>query len=457
MCGIFGAVNVENASFYAYYGIYALQHRGQEGVGIASFDGNSINFIKKSGLVLENIKKEHLINLKGNNAISHVRYSTAGGSSDKNLQPFVRNTKIGQIAIVHNGNLTNYKKIKDILEKNNVYLESSSDTESIIALFDTAKEKELDISYGNKDRDILPYLLDVLEKIEGAYSLLILYKNKVIAIRDTYGFRPLVMGRKKDSIFFASESCALDIVEAEYWREVYPGEIVIVENEEIRSYRFKETSKRSFCIFEEVYFARPDSIVFSKWAYETRKKMGIELAKEDDIEPDIVIPVPDSGIPSAIGYAQEKSKPFEFGLIRNHYIGRSFIAPTQDLRNLNVLMKLNANRGILKDKNVVVVDDSLVRGTTSKRIVNILKEAGAKKVHLRISSPPVIGPCYYGIDTPTKEELIANNMPIEDIRKFIGATTLKYLSLDGLLKAVGDKGDYCTACFTEKYPIALKV
>jgi len=285
--------------------------------------------------------------------------------------------------------------------------------------------------------------------VEGAYSILMIINGKLIAARDPLGFRPLLMGRRQDAIVFASETCAFDIIEADYWREIKPGEITIVDENGIRTYFFAKSPKPKKCIFEHVYFARPDSFIFSEYSYNVRKKMGMELAKEDDIIPDIVIPVPDSGMPAAIGYSQYKNIPYEMGLVRNHYIGRTFIAPTQDIRNLSVLMKLNPNKGIIKDKSIVVVDDSIVRGTTSKRIVNLLKEAGAKEVHMRIASPPVIGPCYYGIDTPTKEELMASHMSVEDIRRFIGADSLKYLSLEGLMRSVQEPDSFCDACFTE--------
>jgi len=319
-------------------------------------------------------------------------------------------------------------------------------------------EKDNSIDPHVSDEEILPYLVSALKMIEGAYSILMIVKGKLIAARDPLGFRPLLMGRRKgingsDAIVFASESCAFDIIEADYWREIKPGEITIVDENGIRTYFFSKSQETKKCIFEFVYFSRPDSFVFSEYPYNVRKNMGIELAKEDETTPDIVIPVPDSGIPAAIGYSQHKNIPYEMGLTRNHYVGRTFIAPSQDIRNLSVLMKLNPNRGVIKGKSILVIDDSIVRGTTSKRIVTLLKEAGAREVHMRIASPPVIGPCYYGIDTPTKEELMASHMSVEDIRKFIGADTLQYLSLEGLKRSVQDPDSFCDACFTERYPV----
>lgn len=462
MCGIFG-IYLNNskddiaASTLSYFGIYALQHRGQESAGICSFDGENMYRTANKGLVLDAISKDSLKNLKGHIAISHVRYSTAGDDSTSNIQPILRHSKIfGDIAIVHNGNLTNYHELKPVLHKNNISLKCSSDTEIILALLDIV-EKDNTIEYHPLDKDVLPYVISALKHIEGAYSILMIIDNKLIAIRDYLGFRPLVIGRKNNAIVFASETCAFDIIEAEYWREIKPGEITIVDENGIRVYFPFKSKEIKKCIFEHIYFARPDSFVFSEYPYELRKQMGIELAKEDDEIPDIVIPVPDSGIPAALGYSFYKDIPYELGLIRNHYIGRTFIAPTQDLRNLSVLMKLNPNKGVIKDKSIVVIDDSIVRGTTSKRIVNLLKESGAKEVHMRIASPPVIGPCYYGIDTPTKEELMASHMSIEEIRRFIGADSLKYLSIEGLYKALGAREGFCDACFTDNYPVLPKL
>ena len=464
MCGVFGVyltededVGFSKLATFAYFGIYSLQHRGQESAGICSYVNGEIVRIANKGLVLDAISKEDIKNLKGKVAISHVRYSTAGDDSFENIQPIVRSSsRFGEVAIVHNGNLTNYHLIRRMLEKNGVNLKCTSDTEVFLGLLDVV-EKDNSIAPHILDEELIPYLVSVLKVVEGAYSILMIINGKLIAARDPLGFRPLLMGRRKDAIVFASETCAFDIIEADYWREVKPGEITIVDENGIRTYFFSKSQNTKKCIFEHVYFARPDSLIFSEYPYNVRKKMGMELAKEDDVEADIVIPVPDSGMPAAIGYSQYKNIPYEMGLIRNHYIGRTFIAPSQDIRNLSVLMKLNPNKGIIKDKSVVVIDDSIVRGTTSKRIVNLLKEAGAKEVHMRIASPPVIGPCYYGIDTPTKEELMASHMSVEDIRKFIGANSLKYLSLEGLMRSVQDPDSFCDACFTDNYPVEIKL
>ncbi|NPA41517.1 MAG: amidophosphoribosyltransferase [Aquificae bacterium] len=454
MCGIAGVFNSPYASQYAFLQIYSLQHRGQESVGISSSDGKTIKTVKRPGRVLEAITQSDLDKLEGNMAIAHVRYSTAGDSGATNAQPLVRETSLGQVAVVHNGNIVNYVSLRRELEERGIEFEYSSDTELFLALLDTGEEfipEGLEIH--PRDREVLPKILYTLSRLEGAYSFLMILGDKLVAGRDPYGFRPLSVGRKGKTLLFASESCAFDILEGEFWREVNPGELMVIDNAGIRSYRVLDAPKKAMCIFEFVYFSRPDSYLFGEWAYEVRKNLGRQLAREDDVEADVVVPVPDSGVVPALGYAQERGLPFEMGLIRNHYVGRSFIEPSQELRNLRVLMKLSPNRAVLKDKRVVVIDDSLVRGTTSKRIVNMLRRAGVKEIHMRIASPPVVGPCYYGIDTPTKEELIANRMSLEDIRSFIGVDSLKYLSLEGLRSCVSDRENFCDACFSNKYPI----
>ncbi|WP_457600031.1 amidophosphoribosyltransferase [Hydrogenivirga sp.] len=454
MCGIAGVFNSPHASQYAFLQIYSLQHRGQESVGISTFDGERINTVRRAGRVLEAIKQEDLNTLKGNNAIAHVRYSTAGDSGATNAQPIVRNTSLGDVAVVHNGNIVNYVSLRRELEGLGTEFHYSSDTELFLALLDAGEELVPEgLRVHPRDTDFLPRLLYALSRLEGAYSFLMLLGDKVIAGRDPYGFRPLSVGRKGKTILFASESCAFDILEAEFWREVKPGEVLVVDELGIRSYHPFNSGRHAMCIFEFIYFARPDSYIFGEWAYDVRKELGRQLAREDNVEADVVVPVPDSGVVPALGYAEERDMPFEMGLIRNHYVGRSFIEPTQELRNLRVLMKLSPNRAVLKGRRVVVIDDSLVRGTTSKRIVNMLKRAGAKEIHMRIASPPVVGPCYYGIDTPTREELIANQMDIEDIRKFIGVDSLRYLSLEGLRGCVKDRSEFCDACFSNEYPI----
>ena len=457
MCGIAGVWGSSYASQYAFLEIYSLQHRGQESVGISSSDGKEIRTVKRSGRVLEAIKQEDLNYLKGDIAIAHVRYSTAGDSGATNAQPIVRRTDLGEVAIVHNGNLVNYLSLRGELESRGVEFSYSSDTELFLALLDSG---ETFIPEGTeihpRDKDLLPRLFYALTRVEGAYSFLMIVGDKLIAGRDPFGFRPLAVGRKGNALLFASESCAFETVEGELWREVKPGEILIVDEAGIRSYFPFGQKKRAQCIFEFVYFSRPDSFIFGEWAYKVRKELGRQLAREDDVEADVVVPVPDSGGGPAMGYAQEKKMPFEMGLIRNHYVGRSFIEPTQELRNLRVLMKLSPNRAVLEGKRVVVIDDSLVRGTTSKRIVNMLRRAGAKEIHMRIASPPVVGPCYYGIDTPTREELIANRMSLEDIKEFIGVDSLRYLSLEGLRSCVKDRENFCDACFSNEYPIPVE-
>ena len=456
MCGIFGVFNAEHAEKYAFYGIYALQHRGQESVGIAVSDFEEIRLVKKSGLVLEAIKKEDLEAIKGYSAIAHVRYSTAGDPGGINSQPLIRDTSLGRVGVVHNGNLVNYLPLKLELEEEGVKLYHTSDTELFLALLDLGEYVPSHIRLHPADREVLPKVFYALSRVKGAYSLLFLFKDRLVAVRDPMGFRPLLMGRLKDTVLFASESCAFDILQAELWREVKPGEVVVIDRQGIRSYFPFTSDRKAMCIFELVYFSKPESFVFGNWVYRARKRMGELLAYEDQVEADIVVPVPDSGLVPALGYAQAKGLPLELGLIRNHYVGRSFIEPTQELRDIKVLMKLNANRAVLEGKRVVVIDDSLVRGTTSKKIVAMLKRAGAKEVHMRIASPPVVGPCYFGIDTPTREELIANRMSLEDIRRFIGADSLRYLSLESLRASVESPQDYCDACFSNLYPLEVE-
>ncbi len=456
MCGIFGVFNAQHAERYAFYGIYALQHRGQESVGIAVSDYESVKVVKKPGLVLEAIRKEDLQNMFGYLAIAHVRYSTAGDSGGVNSQPIVRETSLGVCAVVHNGNLVNYLPLRAELEAKRVRLFHTSDTELFLALLEEGEFVPENIDLHPSDRDLLPKVFYVLSRVKGAYSLIYLFKDRLVAIRDPMGFRPLLMGRLKDTILFASESCAFDILGGELWREVKPGEVVVVDQQGIRSYFPLRSERRAMCIFELVYFSKPESFVFDNWVYKARKRMGELLAYEDQVQADVVVPVPDSGIVPAIGYSQVKGLPFELGVIRNHYVGRSFIEPTQELRDIKVLMKLNPNKAVLEGKRVVVIDDSLVRGTTSKKIVSMLRRAGAREVHMRIASPPVIGPCYYGIDTPTRDELIANRMSVEDIRRFIGADSLKYLSLESLRSVVESPQDFCDACFSNHYPLEVE-
>ena len=459
MCGIFGVFNSQEAPLHTYWGLYTLQHRGQESAGICSTDGKEFFLVKKQGLVLEALRQEDLKKLKGNSAIGHVRYSTAGDIGGTNAQPILAETSKGTFALVHNGNLTNYKILRRNLAEKGAVFKYTSDTEVFVHLID---QSEGWVPEGLKlhpnDEDFLPYLFDALRKVEGAYSLLILLKDKLIAVRDPFGFRPLEIGRRGESWFFSSESVGFDIVGAEFQRELKAGEVLVVDKEGLRSYfPFGDFSaRRAACIFEFIYFARPDSYIFGDWVYEVRKRLGRQLAREvgSKLEVDVVVPVPDSGIVPAIGFCEESGLPLELGLIRNHYVGRSFIQPTQELRDLKVLMKLSPVKSVLNGKRVAIVDDSLVRGTTARRIIKMLRKAGAKEVHVLIASPPVKFPCFYGIDIPTKEELIANSLSVEEIANHIGADSLNYLSVEGMLKAVKGEG-FCTACFTGEYPTKL--
>lgn len=453
MCGIFGIFNAEYAGKYAFYGIYALQHRGQESVGIATSDREGMYLVKKPGLVLEAITAKDMEALKGDTAIAHVRYSTSGDSGGLNAQPLLKETSLGQTALVHNGNLVNYHTLKTSLQERGVSFYHTSDSELFLTLLDVGEYVPQHVKLHPEDERILPKIFFALSKVKGAYSVIYMFKDRLVVARDPYGFRPLLIGRLKNSILFASESCAFDILGAETWREVKCGEVIVVDKKGIRSYQLFRQDKKAMCIFEFVYFSKPEVFLFGDWVYRVRKAMGMALAREDDINGDVVVPVPDSGVVPAIGYSQEKGIPLELGIIRNHYVGRSFIEPTQELRDIKVLMKLNPNRAVLEGKRVIVIDDSLVRGTTSRKIVSMLRRAGAKEIHLRIASPPVIGPCYYGIDTPTKEELIANRFSPEEIRQFIGADSLKYLSLEGLKSCVKRSEDFCDACFSGVYPV----
>ncbi len=456
MCGVFGVFNNSSAAELTFLGLHALQHRGQESAGIAVSDGYDINLKLGTGLVTKAIKQEDFKELKGDIAIGHVRYSTAGGSDTKNIQPFFAHFYGGSFAIAHNGNLVNALDIRLQLEKNGAIFRSTSDTEVFVHLIAKAKEPPPShIMLHKNDLDFIPLVFDAMRKARGAYSLTILREKQLIAVRDPYGFRPLVLGKNKSGSFFiASETCAFDIVDAEYLRDIKPGEVLVIDDSGMRSYfPFEDVERPEKCIFEFVYFARPDSLIFNDWVYEIRKEMGRKLAEEYPIDADCVVPVLDSGLLAAKGYSERSGIPLEIGLIRNHYVGRSFIQPTQEIRDLNVKLKLNPVKQVIEGKRLIVVDDSLVRGTTSKKIVNMLRKAGAKEIHLLISSPPVVSPCYYGIDTPTKEELIANQMSIEEIKNFIGCDSLHYLSLEGMLEAANPQKGYCTACFSGKYPV----
>ncbi|MEO2065404.1 MAG: amidophosphoribosyltransferase [Desulfurobacteriaceae bacterium] len=447
-CGVFGIYNNPNAAYYTYLGLYALQHRGQESAGIAVTDGNRIAYHRDFGLVSSVFKDENLKRLTGHVAVGHNRYSTSGASdSPDNIQPIVVSFKNGQMAIAHNGNLVNALNLREELEEEGSIFRGTSDSEVIVHLIVKSKKKKF-----------LDKLMDALGKLKGAYSLLVMTNKKLIAIRDPWGFRPLCMGELDGSPVFASETCAFDLIGAKYIRDVEPGEIVLIENGQMRSYRIpgSEGARKSQCIFEFVYFARPDSKIFGRSVYEVRKEFGRRLAKENPVEADIVVPVPDSGVVPALGYSQESGIPFELALIRNHYVGRTFIKPQQKMRDIGVKVKLNPVPELLKGKRVIVIDDSIVRGTTSRKIVRMLREAGAKEVHMRISSPPTKWPCYFGIDTPTKEQLIASSHSVEEICRYIEADSLGYLSLEGMIEAAGGgKENFCTACFDGDYPIEV--
>ncbi|GAB6074149.1 amidophosphoribosyltransferase [Nautilia lithotrophica] len=444
MCSVVGIYGNENASKLAYYALFAMQHRGQEAAGISSSDGKHIKTVKDRGLVTQIFKEEHFKILKGNMAIGHTRYSTAGDDSILDAQPVFARYGLGEISIVHNGNLVNAKEIRDELIKIGAIFQTNMDTENLIHLIAKNYEKKR-----LKDR-----IIDAVKRIKGAFSLVILSRTKMFVIRDPFGFRPLSLGKLKSGGYIvASETCAFELVGAEYVRDVKPGEMIIFENDEIKSEMIFDPIPKQ-CIFEYIYFARPDSNVFGKNVYSTRKQMGRELARELPVDADMVVPVPDSGVAAALGYAQESGIPFEMAIMRNHYVGRTFIEPTQEIRDLKVKMKLSPIRHKIEGKRLVVIDDSIVRGTTSRRIVRMLKEAGAKEVHMRIASPATTGPCYYGVDTPTKEELIASRLSTEEIAKYIEADSLAYLSIDSIIKAIKDKKEnYCFACFDGDYPI----
>ncbi len=440
-CAVVGIFNNEEASKLAYFSLHAMQHRGQEAAGISSGDGKRLHTIKDRGLVMQVFDEEKLETLKGHMAIGHTRYSTAGDDSILDAQPVHANYDLGQLSIVHNGNLTNHQEVRQELIKQGAIFQSSMDTENLIHLIARSEKEKL------KDR-----IVDAVKKIEGAFSLVFLSRTKMFAMRDRFGFRPLSLGRIGDGYVVASETCAFDLIGAEYIREVEPGEMLIFEKDKApQSIKVFEATPKH-CIFEFVYFARPDSQVYGQNVYQNRKNMGIELAKEQPVEADMVVPVPDGGVPAAIGYSQESGIPYEMGIMRNHYIGRTFIEPTQEMRDLKVKMKLSPITELIKGKRIIVIDDSIVRGTTSRRIIRMLKEAGAAEVHMRISSPPTTDPCFYGVDTPDKDKLIAANMRTEEICDYIEADSLAYLSNDALMRSVQSEGDnFCTACFTGDY------
>jgi amidophosphoribosyltransferase len=446
MCGIFGIFNHPEAANITYLGLHALQHRGQESAGITTTDGETMRTHRQMGLVSDIFSEPVLQKIQGHAAIGHVRYSTAGSSDLKNAQPFVVDYSKGSLAVAHNGNLTNAKIIREELQNYGSIFQSTMDTEVIVHLIALSHENST-----------LERLISALRRVEGSYSLLLLTDRELIAVRDPYGFRPLVLGRFKDLPVVSSESCAFDLVEAEYVREIQPGEVLHITPEGVQSYfPFKRLSHR-FCIFEYIYFARPDSNVFGRTVYNVRKAFGRELARESSVEADIVVPIPDSGISAAIGFSQASGIPFEMGLIRNHYVGRTFIEPKDSIRHFGVKLKLNVDHETVRGKRVVVIDDSIVRATTGRKIITMLRQQGAKEIHFRVTSPPTRFPCFYGIDTPSRAELIASSHEVEEINSFLTSDSLQYLSIDGMKRAIGDGSDsfsysFCDACFTGEYP-----
>jgi amidophosphoribosyltransferase len=443
MCGIFGVYPHEDAAQLACLGLYALQHRGEESGGIITRNGKKVYLHKALGLVSDVFDEKIMRSLRGELAIGHVRYSTTGSSNIKNTQPFYVKSKIGDIAIAHNGNLTNTLDLHRELENNGALFQTSMDSEIIAHLLAHSQKK-----------DIREAIIWSLSKLEGAYSLVLMLNDILIGARDTYGFRPLCLGKLDQAYVLASETCALDLIGAKYIRDVQPGEIVFIYKDKLESVVPFKKSTCAFCIFEYIYFARPDSNIFEHNVYMTRKRLGAQLATEFPAEADLVMPIPDSGVFAALGFSEAAKIPFEFGMIRNHYIGRTFIQPTQDLRDFRVRIKLNPLKEVLNGKRVIIVEDSIVRGTTSRMRVKTLRLAGAKELHMRISCPPLKFPCFYGIDFPTKKELVASKHDIAWIRDFIGADSLEYLSLEGMLNSMPlPKENFCTACYTGKYPV----
>jgi len=441
-CGVVGVFGHPEAATVAYLSLYALQHRGQESAGIVASNGEALISHRGMGHVAEIFDQEILSRLPGRLAIGHNRYSTHGSTVLKNCQPFVVEWAHGALAIAHNGNLVNADELRARLEARGSIFQSTVDSEVIVHLI-----------AGSAEGTLTDRIIDALTQVKGAYSLVFLTEDRIIAARDPAGFRPLVLGRIGDAVVIASETCALDLVDATYEREIEPGEIVTVSARGVESVHPFPPQKTHHCVFEYIYFARPDSRVFGRNVYEVRKELGRQLAREAPVPADIVIPVPDSGVPAAIGYAEEAGLPYEMGLIRNHYVGRTFIEPSSSIRHFGVKVKLNALREVLADKRIVVVDDSIVRGTTSRKLVHMLRQAGAREVHMRISSPPTTNPCFYGIDTPTKEELIASAHSVEEIREYLGADSLAYLSVSGMYGFTGKRASFCDACFTGQYPI----
>jgi len=445
MCGIFGVIGHKDAARLTYLGLYALQHRGEESTGIVVCNGRKISFHKGMGLVGDVFDEKIIKSLRGDLACGHVRYSTTGASITKNIQPFLANLQRGHIAIAHNGNLTNTLKLRETLEGEGSIFQTTMDSEIITHLFVKSKKKEAQSS-----------VIEALSQLEGAYSLVLILNDFLIGVRDPYGFRPLCLGKLDGAYVLASETCALDLIQAEYIREIEPGEVVFISKDKLESIKPFPKTRHALCIFEYIYFARPDSNIFGKNVYLTRKRLGCQLVRECPIDCDFVMSIPDSGNYAAVGFAQSSKIPYEVGMIRNHYVGRTFIQPSQFIRDFRVKVKLNPIKDALRNKRIAVIEDSIVRGTTSRIRVKTLRDAGAKELHMRISCPPLKFPCFYGIDFPTKKELIASKHTIEGIKDFMGLDSLKYLSLEGMLKSMLlPKEEFCTACFTGEYPTRL--
>jgi amidophosphoribosyltransferase len=442
-CGVFGIFGHPEAANMTYLGLYALQHRGQESAGIAASDGEQVRISRAMGYVADTFDGPSLAQLPGSVAIGHVRYSTAGESKLANAQPILIDCAHGQIALCHNGNLVNARELRDELVQQGSIFQSSSDTEVILHLYARSKARNAEDA-----------IVESVSQVQGAFSLVMLTKDRLVAVRDPHGFRPLAIGRLDDAIVVASETCAMDLIGATYERDVEPGEVLVVSSDGMKSLKPFPPARLSHCVFEHVYFARPDSYVFGKSVNEVRTNLGRILAREQPVDADVVVPVPDSGVCAAMGFAEESGVPLRMGLIRNHYVGRTFIQPQASIRHFGVKVKLNPVRSILEGKRVILVDDSIVRGTTSRKIVRMVRAAGAKEVHVRISCPPTISPCFYGVDTPRKTELIAATHTIDEIREFIEADSVAYLSLEGLMSAVGnERNTYCSSCYTGVYPV----
>jgi amidophosphoribosyltransferase len=444
-CGVFGIFGHPEAANMTYLGLYALQHRGQESAGIAASDNEIVRLTRAMGYVADVFNGENLSALSGPLAVGHVRYSTAGESRVANAQPFLIDCAHGQMAICHNGNLVNASELKDMLVRQGSIFQSSTDTEVVLHLYARSRKSSVEDA-----------IVDAVSQIQGAFSFVMMTRDKLIAVRDPHGFRPLALGRLDDAYVVCSETCAMDLIGATYVRDVEPGEILIISAEGMKSIRPFPPAHLAQCVFEHVYFSRPDSVVFGKSVNEVRTNLGRILAREQSVPADVIVPVPDSGVCAAVGFADESKIPLRMGLIRNHYVGRTFIQPQSSIRHFGVKVKLNPVRSILDGKRVVLVDDSLVRGTTSRKIVKMVRAAGAKEVHVRISCPPTISPCFYGVDTPRRSELIAATHTLEEIKTFLDADSIGYLSLEGLMSAVGSGNtSYCSSCYTGKYPVSF--